>query len=66
MQVRVMQYIIKYTWPSGKIRYRKGARLCEKPEDADVFTLVEAHELVQKHKTTRIIWDIVTTKERIK
>lgn len=61
-----LRYRIKYTWPSGKVRYRQGNRLCSETADADTFTLIEASGILKQAKSARIIWDIKATKERIR
>lgn len=62
----MLKYHIKYTWPSGKVRYRLEGRLCKTPEEASVFTLIEASAIIKQSRDARIVWDIITTKERIK
>ena len=61
----MLLYRIKYTWPDGKVRYRKDGGLCKSPEDASVFTLIETSDILKKSRDAKLVWDIVTTKERI-
>ena len=62
----VLKYRIKYMWPDGKVRYRLEGRLCKTPEEASVFTLIEASAIMKQSRDAKLVWDIVTTKERIK
>ena len=61
-----LRYHIKYTWPSGKIRYRTPTRVCARPEDAEEYTLIDASQILKRSRDARIVWDIIATKERIK
>jgi hypothetical protein len=59
----MLKYRIRYAWPDGKVRYRKDFGLCKSPEDATVFTLIDASAIIRQSNDARILWDIVTTKE---
>lgn len=61
-----LKYYIKHTWPSGKVRYACGDKLCEDLDDATEFTLIEAKGRIKRSRDAKLVWDIETTKVRIK
>ena len=61
----MLKFRIKYTWPEGKVRYRKAGGLCQSPEDADLFTWADARDIIKASRDAHTVWRIVTTKERV-
>lgn len=61
-----LSYVIRYKWPEGKVRYRQGGGLCQDIEDADVFTMVEANDILRRSRDAYTVWRIVATKVRIR
>lgn len=60
-----LRYVIKYTWPSGKVRYRTDAGLAVDIEDATIYSLHEASTHIRNSTTARIVWDIQTCKVKV-
>lgn len=61
-----LSYRIVFTWPDGKVRYCTAGKLTPDPDQAHVYTLAEASDIVRnKYKDAHMLWGIVTTKERI-
>ena len=63
----MLLYVIKYTWPDGKVRYRTENRVCRKKKQAQRYPLIEAAHIV-KHlsRDAKLVWDIKTEKVRVK
>jgi hypothetical protein len=61
-----LRYRIVFTWPDGKVRYCAQGSNTPDIDKAHPYTLVEARDIVRnKYKDARLIWGIITTKERI-
>lgn len=60
-----LRYIIRYEWPSGKVRFLDGQRLCIDPEDATVLSLHEASREIRGAKDAKLIWGIIATKVKV-
>ncbi len=61
-----LTYRIVFTWPSGKVRYCANGRNTPDINEAHPYTLMEASDIVRnKYKDARLVWGIITTKERI-
>lgn len=57
-----MIFAIKYCWPNGKVRYRKGTGLCLRKRDADVFTEAESRRIIVASSDAKLVWGITTRK----
>ena len=60
-----LRYVIRHTWPSGKVRYRTPEALCVDIEDAHVYTLHEASIELKKSHTAWVVWRIVSERIRV-
>lgn len=61
----MLKFRIKYTWPDGKVRYRKAGGLCKSPEDAELYTWADARDILVLARDARLVWGITTIKERV-
>jgi hypothetical protein len=57
-------YAIKYTWPSGKVRYRTDAGLTSDIDTADQYTWEDSKTILELAKDAKTIWGIVATMHR--
>jgi hypothetical protein len=62
-----VQYIIRYEWPDGKVRYRTSAGLVSDPDKADRYGPTQSSDILNhKSEDARIVWDIEVSRERVK
>ena len=61
-----LTYRIVFTWPDGRVRYCTHGKLTADIDQAHVYTLIEARDIVRNgYKDAHMLWGIITTKERI-
>lgn len=57
-------YVIQYTWPSGKVRYRLDSGLASTIETADQYSWIDAKTILGLSKDAYLVWGIVATMRR--